>query len=177
MPLLGLAAAGLMIAHVANSPSEGVIKAAAVPQAPKRTAPTFTPVRGKTAGFEVSNLLHQAKADALSAGDVEKFSFVNPAVPPWNLDIQVRKLPSGLLTDDASYNLRLHHPEQYIEQKLTINSAPASIMSDKTAGFGKVGFLTHGGLVAEIALTSTSTSDNNQLQATLMKVLQTWQWL
>lgn len=176
VPLGGLAAAGILIARAANSPSEGVIKAAKAPASQQSSGSPVT-ARGKTVSFQYPDVLHQTKADALSAGDVEKFSFVNPAIPPWDLDIQIRRLPSGQLADDGSYNLRLHHPEQYTEQELTINGTPVPIMSDQTAGFGKVAFLTHGGLVAEVALTSTDTADNNQLQAALMKVLQTWHWL
>jgi len=176
VPLVSLIVAGVLVAKAANSPSEGVVQASKSLPA-KQDSESVLTVRGKTASFQYLSVLHQTKADALSAGDVEKFSFVNPAVPPWDLDIQVRKLPSGQLADDGSYNLRLHHPEQYTEQKTTINGALIPIMSDKTAGFGKVAFLTHGGLVAEIAMTSSGTSQTDQIQASLLKVLQTWHWL
>jgi hypothetical protein len=173
----GLAAAAILVAHAANSPSEGVIKAAPPMPASRQSSGSPVTVRGKTASFQYPGVMRQTKADALTSGDVEKFAFVNPDMPPWNLSIQVRKLPSGQLADDGSYNFRHVHPEQYTEQKLTANGAPASIMSDRTAGFGKVAFLVHGGLAAEIALTSTDTADTAQLQAALMTVTQTWHWL
>ena len=178
VPLAGLVVATVVIARAADSPSEGVIKTRQVASAAPRQGPgALMKIHGKTVSFQYPHTLYRTKADVLTAGDVEKFSFVNPTVPPWDLDIQIRTLPSGQLADDGSYNLRLHHPEQYVEQKLTINGALVSIMSDQTASFSKVAFLTHNGLVAEIALTSTDTANTDQLQSALLTVIQTWHWL
>lgn len=132
---------------------------------------------GKTISFSYPSTLHLAKADALSSGDVEKFALVSTQEPPWNISIQIRKLPSGQLTDDGSYNLRKTHPELYKEQQLTLGQQKVVIMSEQNAGYAKVAFLVHGGLVAEIAISNSSSLNNTMLDQAVNSLISSWQWL
>jgi len=165
---------GVVVVSNANRPSVGTIEPQSVPV--KSPATKLLSARGKTANFQYPDTLHQTKADSLSSGDIEKFSFVNPSIPPWNLAVQIRKLPSGLLTDDGSYNLRRVHPEQYHEQKQMVNNQSIIIMTDQSGGYAKVAFLVHSGLVAEISLSCGSSADLASLDTALATVINTWHW-
>ncbi|MGC1176675.1 MAG: hypothetical protein WA843_01275 [Candidatus Saccharimonadales bacterium] len=180
--LLTLAVLSCLIVGVAivlrglATPSRGVIQAAA--PAPASTATTsLQTLRGKTASFQYPSVLEQRKADALSGRDVEKFALVRPQLPAWDLAIQIRQLPSGVLADDGSYNFRKHYPDKYHETKMVINGQAVPIMADQSGGFAEVAYLTRQGLVAEISLSSDGTSDTTQLDQTLTTVLQTWHWM
>src|SRR5258708_1440660 len=122
----------ILLVESLNKPAQGVIS---TPQAAAPPTVAYLSESGKTASFQYPTTLHKAKADVLSSGDLEKFAYVSLQVPPWNLNIQIRKLPSGALVDDGSYNLRKTHPEQYHEQKTVINGQNISIMSDQNAGY------------------------------------------
>ncbi len=143
--------------------------------------PATTPISnltadGKTFSFSYPNSFHQIPADSLSAQDIEKFSLLSPQTSPWHIDIQIRKLPSGNITDDSSYKLRKLNPQQYAEQVVTINGNDMYVLTDITGGYNKIVFTVDTGRIASIAVTSNSATDSNQLDLALNQVIKTWKW-
>src|SRR5690349_20904811 len=95
--------------YIISQPAEGIITtstpAAATPtQAAPRT------VRGKTVTFKYPATIQAVQPDTLAVGDVEKLLLIRSQLSAWSLAVQVKKLPSGVLADDGSYNFRKQNP-------------------------------------------------------------------
>ena len=168
-----------LIAKNLSSPSQGTIKVASKTTVQPKGPDEAVRIDGKTISFSHPSRFHQGNQLTLDAADIEKYALLNPQTIPQNITIQVRKLPSGNLSDDSSYNLRKLYPNKYIAETKTINGNSVVIMSEPGAGFSKVAFLTHNGLEAVVASTSSSTStvDAAGMQSALDKILGGWQWL
>ena len=176
--IVGIVFGAVTLFRLINQPAIGSINPVPPKSKPAtRFKPPMTTLRGKTITFEYPNDLHQTTPDKLSVNDIEKFSFLHAQLPTWNLDIQIRKLPTGNLADDGSYNLRKQYPQQYREQKLTINALPVSIMTAQTGSFDEVAFTAQGDRVAEVALTSSQgTVGDPALHEALVNIFRNWQW-
>lgn len=159
-----------------NGPATGTITN--TPEAVVPSVSTLT-ATGKTFSFEYLSSFHQIKNDVLGPLDVEKLSLTNPQTNPWHLDITIRKLPSGNLSDDGSYNLRKLNSQTYSEQTVTYRDNTFYIMTDGTGGYSKVAFLLNKakGLDANISMTSASVSDTSKIDQAYTQVLSTWKWL
>jgi hypothetical protein len=171
---IGLATSARLVRSF-SSPSQGVIQTTIVPVAAKKLDPIST--KGKTANFTRPAAFIELAPEKLATGDIEKFSYLDQELTAWNLAIQIKKLPSGVLADDGGYNFRKHYPDRYTEEKLKINGLDVSIMSDQSGGYAKAAFMVHNGLVAYVALTSASSSNSTGLDEALHTVINSWQWL
>jgi len=171
MAALLLLGTGVFFVRTINKPATGTIGTPETPQPPSNAPIT---VIGKTVTFQYSSLLQRVTPDKLTTGDVEKFLFIEPQSTGWTLAIRVKNLPSGSLANDGDYNLRKQNPQQYTEEKQTINSMTISIMSDQSGTHNKVAFIPHGTLLAELAL-SGSPGDATSQQL-FNDILQSWRW-
>lgn len=165
-----------LIAKNLTDPSEGVVIQKAKTSTKSVNREISVRVDGKYASFSHPAKFKDMPAPALSAQDVEKFNYLNPETISQNLVIQIRKLPSGLLNDDSSYNLRKLTPSKYKMETRDINGQTAIIFTDVEGGYNKVAFLTNNGLEANIAVTTANASAVADIDKTLDKVVGSWQW-
>lgn len=164
---------GLVVATL-NAPSEGTIKQGVV----KGTSisQTYTRVDGKTVSFSVPSRFHRQADEAITAQEVEKLLFLNPQTISQNLSVTIRKLPSGSLLDDGSYNYRKVNSAKFTFENKTVGNNNFVVVTDPADAFNKVVFVTHNGLEGVIALNSTDVSATDELQKTLNHILENWQW-
>jgi hypothetical protein len=169
--------AGILIfIRLMDSPSQSVIKN---PGLAPSIAPTPTPlaaVTGKHAAFNYPTSLKTIASESLATNDLEKFSFSkgsnNESI---HLEINIRTLPSGNLTDDSSYKMRQIYSDQYQLDEMKINNQTFYVMTDNQATFSKAVFTTHSGLEATIALTANN--NDQSIQNILDTVINSWRWL
>jgi|GEM_PF-3072242 len=171
--ILMLSVSGYFL-YLISQPAQGVVTTTVTTTATKVVQSPRT-VRGKATSFKYPADIQAVQPDVLAVGDVEKFLFIRSQLSAWSLAIQVKRLPSGNLSDDSSYNLRRQNPAQYSEQQMKINGLPVTVMSN-TASSDKVAFLLHNGLVAEVAVSGTS-KDDARSEAAFTLVLNSWEWL
>jgi len=157
-----------------NSPAVGTINSLTT-NATKTT--TLLTAEGKTFSFSYPSSFLPGPSKPLSTGDVEKFSFITTNQSPWNLNIQIRKLAGGQISNDGSYNLRKTYPDIYTEQVVTLNLNTAYIMASNTGGYNKVVFMVNGNIDANISLLSGSSADSPKMDAVLNQIISSWKWL
>jgi hypothetical protein len=157
-----------------NQPANGIVTSPAQAAAKKKS--TFNTVTGKAVSFQYPTTIQSQKPENLSVGDVEKFMFGQVSRRAWQLAIQIKRIPSGLLADESGYNYRLQNPGQFEEQISEINGMTVRTMVDKTKTGDKVAFLTHQGLVATVALSGAESVDADS-EAAWGVLLNSWQWL
>ena len=124
-----------------NSPSVGTINTLTTRAT---TTTSLLSAEGKTFSFSYPSSFLPGQSKQLSKGDVEKLSFITTDQSPWNLDIQIRQLAGGQISNDGSYNLRKTNPDIYTEQVVKLNSNTAYIMASNTGVYNKVVFIVNG---------------------------------
>ena len=172
--LVGLVVLVVFAAAILNAPSEGKIKQGVVKGT--STSQTYNRIDGKTASFSVPTRFHRQADEATTSQEVEKLLFLNPQTISQNLSVTVRKLPSGSLLDDGSYNYRKVNSAKFTFENKTIGDNNFVVVTDPADAFNKVAFVAHNGLEGVIALNSADVSATAELQKTLDHILESWQW-
>ena len=86
-------------------------------------------------------------------------------------------MPGGDLSNNSSFVLRKENPQTYSEATTIINSQSVIVMTNTSdSGFSKVAFLTHGGLVATVALKGDDSNGAQPLATAFNMVLSSWHW-
>lgn len=158
-----------------NAPSEGTIKTAA----PRDNSPaktSYNKVDGKTVSFSVPSRFNRLEDEKLTAQEAEKFRFLNAQTLSQNLSVTVRKLPSGSLLDDGSYNYRKVNSAKFTFENKTFGDKTFVIVSEPAEAFNKVAFITNNGLEGVVALNSADINASAELQKSLDHILESWQW-
>lgn len=167
----------LLVAKNLTDPSEGVVITSAKTVKKTENREASIRVDGKTVSFSRPAKFREMPTPQLGPQDVEKFNYLNPETISQNLTIQIRRLPSGMLNDDSSYNLRRLNPAKYTQQTLTVNGKEVVVFTDNEGGYNKVAFMTQNGLEANIAVTTSNASAVEDIDKTFNKVIESWQWL
>lgn len=128
-----------------------------------RPTPTPQNGRGLLSGIYVA-LEYPGEFDQVSriTSDptaLEQYSIGSKASYRRLIAVNVRKLESGNLDDDASYKRRLLYPKEYTETKQAVTGAKVSIMT-KVDGHEQTLFWAQGGKLLTVSATSTESGDN-----------------
>ncbi len=166
----------LLVAKNLTDPSEGVVIESKKSTAKVINREISVRTDGKTVSFSRPAKFKEMPTPELSSQDVEKFNYLNPETISQNLTIQIRKLPSGVLSNDSSYNLRKINPAKYKIETKEINGNTFVIFTDVDGGYNKVAFTTKNGLEANIAITTSNASAVEDINKTFDKVLGRWEW-
>ncbi len=104
---------------------------------------------------------------------LEQYNIGSKASYRRTITVNVRKLESGSLDDDASYKRRLLYPKEYTEAKQAVTGANVSVMT-KTDGHEQTLFWAQGGKLLTVSATSTEMGDN--VAAILAVARETVRW-
>lgn len=104
---------------------------------------------------------------------LEQYNIGSKASYRRTISVNVRKLESGNLSDDASYKLRSVHPEDYTETKQAVTGAKVSLMTKKD-GHEQTMFWVQGTKLLTVSASSTESGDN--VQAFLAVVRESVKW-
>jgi len=107
--------------------------------------------------------------------DVVNLSY--PDSESWLLSVQIVNIPSGKLSDNSSYNVRIINPTKYQLTEANINGVSIPIFTDETSlTYSKVAFITSGEFQASVALSGDDLSGQTPLSNTMAMILNSWQW-
>ena len=175
---LMVAVAGIVTFSELNKPSAGTIQAVKPALAITKTASGLISRQGTYISFSYPASYSSGSPSSPGGTMVESFSLANrSSIPLSDINISILTLPSGLLADDGSYHFRLLNPSTYQPVTWDISGNSVPIMSDVSGGYGKVAFLVHGKLVAEVSASSGSSINASQLDNDLATVLTSLKWL
>ncbi|HSX37196.1 MAG TPA: hypothetical protein VLG13_03750 [Patescibacteria group bacterium] len=176
--LLMVVIVGIWIIRSFNTSSQGTLDKPqdALANAP---APKTVSFSGKRFSFNYTNYFTQSHTDPPSQPILENYIFVKHQLLDWQLAIQIESLPSGNLNDDGSYHFRSVTHDRFTDNPTTINGVMVHVFTDKSSGFNfaKVLYLQHQGLLAIISLGGGSSSDGDAMQAALLGIANSWQWV
>jgi len=89
----------------------------------------------------------------------------------------VSSLPSGNLSDDASYNLRLVSPAKYKHEKWDIDGSAVDVFSYQGGGYEKTAFIAHSGNLLTVNINSADTESSAKLDTIMKHVLDSVRWV
>lgn len=134
-------------------------------------------ITSKYASFQYPEAINQVANNKLVTPVVAMFNFSYHDTVTWNLAIDILNIPSGELTDNDSYKVRVLNPSIYSPSQLKIGNKTFPVMSDKTAGdYSKVAFLVDGQYQATVSLSGDDINGYAPLDSTLNLILSSWQW-
>lgn len=91
--------------------------------------------------------------------------------------VTVTRLETGSLSDDGTYNFREKSPTRFIKKQRTVGQHRVIEFTDTSSdAFSKVVYLYNARHSASIAMSSTTVTDSDALQADLDAVTASWQW-
>jgi hypothetical protein len=112
-----------------------------------------------------------------SSSSLQTYNYKAQDIEAWLLNISISNLPGGDLSNNSSFVLRKENPQTYSEATTIINSQSVIVMTNTSdSGFSKVAFLTHGGLVATVALKGDDSNGAQPLATAFNMVLSSWHW-
>jgi hypothetical protein len=170
--LVGIGAYAL---HYVDEPTQGTITAVV----PTNTVKPVTQVslHGTYADFVYPRDFQVSPVGAGQPPQIANYSFVSHAGQSVVLGVQILSIPSGILTEDNSYNYRKVTTAQFKQDIKVINGQNIYIMTDITTPiFNKTAFFSHAGKVASVNINGGGPEDLDKLDATLTAVVSSWQW-
>ena len=100
-----------------------------------------------------------------------------PDIQNWSLIIQVLNIPSGNLSDNSAYHVRIINPTTYQLIQGNSNSMSVPIFTDKTSTtYSRVAFLVSGEYQATVSLSGNDSSGQTPLTNTMAMILGSWEW-
>lgn len=158
-----------------NDSAEGTIVQSPAPVAAKER---YNKIRSDYAVFEIPTTFTAVSSSEPVAPVLKNYNFIKQQFGSWQLAIHITRLPSGSLSDDGTYNYRNVTTGQYSKAVKQYGDHRAIIFTDtSTPTFTKVGYLTNGTLSASVSLMGGTPEVSTDMQATLDRILSTWQWL
>ncbi|HSH31283.1 MAG TPA: hypothetical protein VK963_01305 [Candidatus Saccharimonadales bacterium] len=171
VPLIGV----VLLWKSVNSPAIGTITKSAPPQGNVAEPEVeLEQLDGRYISFTHPTSYKVSPKEPVNAAALEQYVLVSGSFPSKLLAVTVTRLPSGSLADDSSYKLRQLQSETYLEQKRRIDGDQVSLMI-KRAGFERVTFWPHNGMLATIVL-SSGAPDQDELEQEYARILESWRW-
>lgn len=163
-------------AYVFSSPATGTVNNSVKTKDVAKPAESFVRVEGKTISFSYPSKFHSVTAEKLSANEVEKYVYLNPRTISQNMNVIVRRLPSGNLADDSGFNLRTSNPTTYPKQTKVLGGKTWVIFSESAANANKVAYLEANGLDLNVAFVSADITQKDDMTKSFEHVLASMQW-
>ena len=176
--ILGLLVLGAyLFIRSLNQPAQGVITTSSSPSATGSPTQSWLVQRGKYVSFDYPSDFSAAPADKPSGVQLEIYKYVKNPWPFWYMSDAVSSLPSGNLSDDASYNLRLVSPAKYKHEKWDIDGSAVDVFSYQGGGYEKTAFIAHSGNLLTVNINSADTESSAKLDTIMKHVLDSVRWV
>lgn len=142
-------------------------------QASTSPTPTVSELAGIYVDLTYPGVFDQVAQVKNDANALEQYNIGSKADYRRAIAVSVRKLPTGIVNDDASYRLRKINPQDYKERVDLSLGEPVQIMtkSDKTE---QTLFWAHKNMVLTVAVTSTNPKDDLGAYMELLKSKLRW---
>ena len=134
--------------------------------------PKYQTLNGKTFSLQYDKRYAVGIPDSHNS-DIEDYMLIADTIYDKRLAVSVAPLPTGRLTDDSAYNLRLVHPELYQPQTQQTPGGTATIFT-KPDGSEETVFIQHPGIIIALAFTTTGATD--KLTPEVNHLLGTFRW-
>lgn len=173
--LLLICITAFWIYRTVNGSAEGTIVQSPTPTVAKEQ---YNKIRSDYAVFEIPTSFTAVSSSPPVAPVLKNYNFIKQQFGSWQLAIHITRISSGNLSDDGTYNYRNVTTDQYSKETKTYGERQAVIFTDtSTQSFTKVGYISHGTLSASVSLMGGTPDVAQDMQATLDRILSTWQWL
>lgn len=173
--LVALCLAGFWVYRTVNGSAEGTITQS---PAPAEVTEHYNKISSEYAVFQVPTSFTATSSDKPVTPVLKNYNFIKQQFGSWQLAIHITSIPSGNLSDDGTYNYRNVTTNQYHKETKQYDERQATIFTDtSTQTFTKVGYITNGTLSASVSLMGGTSEAAEDMQATLDRILSTWQWL
>jgi len=146
---------------------------------PKQASLTLTPKNyiDNYVSFDYPSIMIANQPQPPTLPIVDNIVFSYPDAQSWLLAVEIYKIPSGNLSDNSSYEVRIINPTTYLLTQSTINGKSVPIFTDTTSsGYSRVAFLISGNYQASVSLFGNDASGTTPLANTMAMVLNSWQW-
>lgn len=129
---------------------------------------------GKYMTFAIPVSYEKQPQKPTESNSLESHTFVSSGMSSKIVTITVTSLPSGKLSDDASYYMRTLRPERYKMSEMTIMGEKVAIAENKEE-YQRTAFWAHAGKMLTFSISGIST-DTQAVTAEYQKMLESIRW-